>query len=192
MRRAGSRAIAERALRRNSRWRAGCPTCRNLWCGAGFPTCRSLWCRAGFPTCPPGGRLERLPHTLRRRALVGENLRDACRQRARIRDVQELVRSVRIAVRAEDSGDEELRLGVARAEHPHERNRSPFAERHRPFAEVRFRCALDRLLEPRRDLRRDPAAAAFFGIEENTRAVRRVAFEQVLQLAVDVAGVERR
>src|SRR5512141_1298411 len=109
--------------------------------------------------------------------LVRKHLCNRRGQVLRVLDVEELVRTVGIAVRAEDAGDQELRLRVALAEHGHEGNRAAFAERHRPFAEVRLRRALDRLLQPRRRGRRLPSAAALLRIERDARAVGGIAFE---------------
>src|SRR5581483_9804340 len=48
----------------------------------------------------------------RRFSFVGQHLRHAHRHVLRCIDVQELVRAVRVAVRAEDAGDQELSFGV--------------------------------------------------------------------------------
>ena len=55
----------------------------------------------------------------------------------RVVDVQELVRTVRVGLRPEHPGDEELRARELRAEHAHERNRAAAADVHRVTAEHR-------------------------------------------------------
>src|SRR6266480_4022752 len=81
--------------------------------------------------------------------LVRDYLRHARRHALACADVQELVWPVRIAVWAEDAGDEELRGGVALAEHSHERDRAAFAPCRRRLAKEHLRRAVDRLHEPR-------------------------------------------
>src|SRR4030081_2395522 len=92
--------------------------------------------------------------------LVCKHLWDARRQVLRRADVEELVRTVRVAVRTEHTRDQKLRLWISHAEHAHERNRAAFAERHGPFSEVSLRRALNRFLQPRRDGGRFPTRAA--------------------------------
>ena len=65
-------------------------------------------------------------------------------------DVEELVGAVGVGVGAEDSGDEELCLREALAEHPHERNRAAFAHVGSRLAEVVIRGGVEAALEPRR------------------------------------------
>src|SRR5205085_7485772 len=67
-----------------------------------------------------------------------------------------------------------------------------FAPRHGALAEVAARRALDRLLEPGRELGRRPAGAPLLRLELDARAVRRIALEELLEPRLEVRGVERR
>ena len=111
---------------------------------------------------------------IHRCACALEHLGNTRGQPLRVVQVQELVRAVRVRVRPEHPGDQELRLRELRAEHRHERDRAAFAHPHRRLAVVRRSSRVDALLEPRRVLRRVPAGAGLAVLEAHVRAVRRI------------------
>ena len=76
------------------------------------------------------------------------------------RDVQELIRSVGVRARAQDSCDEELRLRVFLSQHPHEWNGPTFSHVRGFAAKKGLRRALYRLAEPGTQLRRIPTFGA--------------------------------
>ena len=92
--------------------------------------------------------------------VIGEHQRDAGGELLRVLEVQELVRAVRVGVRTEDPGDEELRVREALAEHSHEGDRAAAADVHGVAPVDRLRGTRDRLLEPRREGRGVPAPVA--------------------------------
>ena len=65
----------------------------------------------------------------RARCVRGDHVRDARGQLLRVRNVQEFVRTVRVRLRAQHAGDEELRVRKMLAQHRHERNRAALAHR---------------------------------------------------------------
>src|SRR5689334_15629014 len=100
---------------------------------------------AGFPRVPPspvrglnsGGFSSAHGLLGFHRPCVGcEYVGDAEGEFARGRDVEELVRAVRVRARAEDAGDAELGLRELLAEHVHERDRAALAHVHCRLAEV--------------------------------------------------------
>src|SRR5512139_3296800 len=97
--------------------------------------------------------------------MVGENLcHTASQSHARL-EVQELVRPVGVRARAEDAGDDELRLGKALTEHRHERDRPTLTLEAGLAPEAVARGASHRLGEPAGEGRRVPAAGALLGFE---------------------------
>src|SRR5581483_12138273 len=111
----------------------------------------------------------------------GENARDHAAHALAGGNVQELVRAVRVGMRTQHAGDQELRLREFRAEHAHERDAAALADIRRWALEERARRSVDRLLEPWRKLWRVPAGARLFQLDADLRAVRRIGFEQLLQ-----------
>lgn len=79
--------------------------------------------------------------TLPARALrvIGNHLGHAAREALAGRDVEELVGSVRIRMRPQHAGDEELRFGEAFPKHRHERNGAALAHEGNRLAEKRVR-----------------------------------------------------
>src|SRR5438552_9601839 len=107
--------------------------------------------------------------------VVPDHLGDARRDPRAGRQVEELVGPVGVGARAHRAGDKELGLREALAEHAHERDRAAEAREHRRLAEVRDRCAVDRLEQLRIRRRRVPAVAGVaVGVEGDARAVRRI------------------
>src|SRR4051812_9703224 len=99
---------------------------------------------------------------------------------------------MRVTVRPEYAGDQELRVRELLAEHAHERNGAAFAPRRCALSEEFLRRGVDRFLQPRLHFRYFPPTGALLRLERDPRAVRRIAFEEVLQLAVEIRGIERR
>src|SRR5437899_2670443 len=108
-------------------------------------------------------------------------------------DVEKFVRAVRVAVRSEDSGNEELRVGISLAEHSHERNRSALSPCHGRLAEECSRRLIDGGRQPIRRLRCFPTARAraLLGVEGDSRAVWWIRFQEHLQLSIKIARIER-
>src|SRR3569623_1784614 len=146
------------------------------------PSARRTRTRASGPRREPRSRATRREPraTLLLLRVSGEHVGDAQRELARGRDVQGLVRTVRVRAGAEDAGDAELGLRKLLAEHLHERDRAAFAHEHGGLAEVGLRAGLERLLEPRRHLGRVPTGVRADIGERDLRAVRRILLEQLL------------
>ena len=109
--------------------------------------------------------------------MIRHDLRDAgCYLLSRF-DIQKLIRSVRVRLRAEHAGDQELGLGELGVEHAHEGNRAADAHVHRILAEEALRSRRHRSSQPRRGGRRIPAFSGRIGIECDFRSVRRIAFQ---------------
>ena len=95
-----------------------------------------------------------------------QHVRQAGGDASRRRQLDVLVRPVRVAVRAEHAGDHELRAREFFAEHAHERDAAAGPHVHRVLAEERARGALHRLLEPRGERRGVPARHRRFDGEQ--------------------------
>ena len=106
-----------------------------------------------------------------------EEVRHRHRDAACGRQVEVLVRAVRVGVGAERTGDDELGLGESLAEHAHERDRPALPERAGGLAERRRRRRFERGAEPRRRRRSVPTRAALAVAERHVRAVRRIGLE---------------
>ena len=109
------------------------------------------------------------------------------------RDVQELVRPMRIRMRPQHAGDHELRVGKLVPQHAHERDRAAFAHVGDRLAKRFLRGVVHRRLQPRRQRRRVPAAlAAFAGVELDSGAIGRVRLQRLLDRLHGLFRVERR
>ena len=80
--------------------------------------------------------------------VVDEDLRDATRDSLTRVDVEKLVRSVRVALGAEDAGDEKLCLRELLPEHPHKWDGAALSHEGRGLLEVGLGRTLERVLEP--------------------------------------------
>jgi len=90
--------------------------------------------------------------------VVGEDERHAAREFPRVLDVQEFVRAVRVGVRTQHSGDEELGAREALAEHPHEGDGAAAPDVYSALSVHRARGTRDRFLQPWSESRSVPAA----------------------------------
>src|SRR6185437_8642833 len=108
------------------------------------------------------------------------------------RNVQKLVRAVRVGMRAQYAGDEELRLREFFAQHAHERNAAALAHVRGRRTERVPRGLRYRAVEPTGKFRGVPAAAVLFELERDLRAVRRIFFQQALHEFAGLAAVRGR
>src|SRR6187200_1617329 len=113
--------------------------------------------------------------------MLVHDLRDTTRELARCRQVQELVRPVRVRMRAEYTGDQELRARKLTPQHLHERNRAALAQVAHGRAKERARRGVGTALEPRRKLRSVPTRRGFLARERDLGPVGRALLEQLLQ-----------
>ena len=104
--------------------------------------------------------------------------------------MQELIRAVRVGMRTEHAGDQELRLGEFLAQHAHERDAAALAHVGSRRAEVMLRGVGHRLLQPRRQRRRVPARAVLLQGERDLGAVGRVLLQQLLDELAGLGAVQ--
>ena len=111
--------------------------------------------------------------------------------------MQELVRPVRVAFRPEHAADHHLRLREALGQHAHQRDRAALADEADRGAVVSVGGVVECAVQPGREFGRVPAGGAegaspAIGVEGDTGVVRRVVFEQLLQLERGLVTVDQR
>ena len=165
-----------------------------------------MWCLVAANLRPadvplPYAAPRHLQHSLERNPRRGHHLGHRGRQLLAVRHVQELVRPVRVALRAEHAADHHLRLREALLQHRHQRDRAALADEAARRAVLRPRGGMQRVLEPRREAGRVPAgrtrrvafmAGAAIGAERDLGVVGRVVLEQRLQRVRGSVGVDER
>ena len=121
--------------------------------------------------------------------MVAQHLGHAAGQLLRRRQVEETVRAVRVRLGAEHARDDELRGGVAAAQHADERDRPALAHAHDLLAEAGAARGVEPGVEPGGALRRVPAAGALGVLHGHRRAVGRVFRERRDERALRGVGL---
>src|SRR3954464_1267092 len=96
-----------------------------------------------------------------------DNVSHAGGQLLGVVDMQEFIRPVRVRVRPEHAGDEELRLREFRAQHRHEGDGAALAHPYHLFSIVLLRSLCECLVQPRRGNGSVPASGGLAVVEGN-------------------------
>src|SRR6185437_14530203 len=122
------------------------------------------------------GELGRLL-TRRPSRVICKNRRDARGKPLGIADVQELIGTMGIGLRAEHAGDYELRVWKSAAEHGHEGNRAPLPLIGRRPSVVSLARGIEGAFEPRSKRRGIPAVIPPRRLEADSGAIGWIPFE---------------
>ena len=124
--------------------------------------------------------------------VVVDDLGDAAVELLGELEIDELVGSMSVGLRAKNTSDAELRVREELSKHTNERDGTTLTVVTGGLSKVSFRGSLERVSSPVRESRSVPAGTGLIAVERDLGSIRRVLLEDLLESGSTSGGVDSR